>query len=562
MNNANADWEKFPHSVLLGALLIFGYFFLMFGNGAVSLTHPDEVFYIQSAKEMLKHQSWFTPIIFDAVQFEKPFLAFVLFMASIKMFGLNPGAARFFPALFAVIGLPAAYAIAWLLFGKKRLAFLSGIVLGSSFIYMALARAVLTDMIFSVFVLLAILSFTWAYFRPRFRDFGIYGAYFFAGMAVLTKGLLGICFPGAVALLFLIYRQDFAFFRRGSIFSGALLFLAIAVPWHVAMWRQHGDFFLYEYFGNVHIRRLMEAEHPKINTWYFYPGLMFAGVMPWSLFWLPAIGSAVRTFKQKTKACDGLAFLFLWMFGILAFVQPAASKLASYVFPAFPAIAILIAFTLDQALDAAEGRGEFVIKGIGFVMATIVSAIAIAGIFAGKHYIVFLGTMHPVYKAVFAALLVAIIIFQFGLRKQFLSMILSLSAISALLLCIFSIARPLIEPWVSCEEISNKFKAIDQTDSSVLTSKFYVRGIRYYTDRPMAVVDINGEGFWSPHEVPFLTTDAQVADFLRQRPVSYAIVKQSNVEDLERIARAQTFKFEKLDGLGGKYILRITRPDP
>ena len=70
-----SNWfESKSHGILLAILGILAYFLLMFGNGIVSLTHPDEVFYIQSAKEMLAHNSWLTPMIFGDVQFEKPFL--------------------------------------------------------------------------------------------------------------------------------------------------------------------------------------------------------------------------------------------------------------------------------------------------------------------------------------------------------------------------------------------------------------------------------------------------------------------------------------------------------
>jgi len=48
------NWfDQKDHVVLIGILAVLSYFILMFGNGLVSLTHPDEVFYIQSAKEML-----------------------------------------------------------------------------------------------------------------------------------------------------------------------------------------------------------------------------------------------------------------------------------------------------------------------------------------------------------------------------------------------------------------------------------------------------------------------------------------------------------------------------
>jgi len=93
----------------------------------------------------------------------------------------------------------------------------------------------------------------------------------------------------------------------------------------------------------------------------------------------------------------------------------------------------------------------------------------------------------------------------------------------------------------------------------VLASKFYVRGIRYYTDRPMAVIDINGKGFWSPHPIPFLNTDQKLVEFLNQRPVTWAILKEGNVQDLHRILKNRKFKINELEGIGGKFILKIEK---
>src|SRR3989338_6943220 len=162
-------FEMLSHKKLVGILMAAAYV-LMMGNGFVSLTHPDEVFYVQSAKEMVQHNSWLTPLIFDAPQFEKPIFFFWLLALNIKLFGITPFVARFWPAFFAILGVAVTYWVAWMLFERKRLAFLSGLVLASSFIYLALARAVLTDMVFSVLVTATISLLYAAYKYPASAD--------------------------------------------------------------------------------------------------------------------------------------------------------------------------------------------------------------------------------------------------------------------------------------------------------------------------------------------------------------------------------------------------------
>ena len=77
-------------------LLALAYFCFMFGNGLISLTIPDEVFYAQTAKEMLQQHTWMTPYLFDQPQFEKPIFLYWLLKLGFIIFGINSFAARFF----------------------------------------------------------------------------------------------------------------------------------------------------------------------------------------------------------------------------------------------------------------------------------------------------------------------------------------------------------------------------------------------------------------------------------------------------------------------------------
>ncbi|MBI5415373.1 MAG: glycosyltransferase family 39 protein [Candidatus Omnitrophica bacterium] len=553
---ADHYFEKTSHWKLLGILAALSYIFLMLGNGLVSLTHPDEVFYVQTAKEMVAHNSWWTPIIFDWPHFEKPIFCFWLLALSVKFFGPVPFAARFWPALFGIIGVGVTYWTAWMLFGRKRLAFLAGLVLSSSFIYMALSRAVLTDMVFSVWVALAIALFYWGYTGQRRRDIAVILCAAVCGIAVLTKGALGLFFPAAVILIFLIYKRDVGFLVRPSVVIGGCLFLAIAVPWHWLMYTWYGNQFLHEYVYNVHIRRVLEAEHARLDNWYFYLGLMVAGIFPWSFFWPPAGYLVWKQFREKTAQRGPLFFLLAWIVGVYMLVQPAHSKLASYIFPVFPAIAIILAFYLDNALESGRRR---VLAVCGYLFAGLLAVIAFGAIVAGHIYKSFIPDPAVVY--VFAALLfvLAVVVVILNRRRDYVRMIFAHAGLTTVLLVMIFLARPAMEPWVSCKGISDTFQTIDRSDSTVLTSKFYVRGIRFYTDRKVAVIDINGEGFFSPHPVPFFNTDQKVLDFLATQPVTYAIVKEGNVRDLKRIIAGQPYRLRELQGTGGKYILRIEK---
>ncbi len=550
-------FEKIGHGKLVLILVIWAYGMLMFGNNIVSLTHPDEVFYTQTAKEMVAHNSWLTPMIFDVPQFEKPIFFYFLSAVLIKIFGITPFVARFWPAFFGILGVANVYWISWMLFRNKRQSFLSGLILSSCFIHVALSRAVLTDMTFTTLIAISLGFFCLAHFYPKHRSKGIIGWFTFSALAVLTKGLLGFSFTVTPAILFLFYKKDFSILRHPSRWIAFIIFALIAVPWHVLMYQQYGQGFIEEYWNNVHVRRIFESEHPKIDTWYFYFEVMLGGLLPWSFFLFPAIKTIFKNIKEKVEGYDRVWFLIFWVVTIYMYTQPAHCKLASYILPLFPAMAMILGYYIESALSRAEAQQEP--KGLKictYIMSVFLIGGIIGGFIAARKHSMIVVSMAPVYITMSIVFLTAVGLFVFNKKKKYFSMVLSYPGVTIGLFTMLFLARPSIEPWVSCKDISEVFKKIDQSDTTVLASKFYVRGIRFYTDRKMAVIDINGKGFWSPHPIPFLNTDQKVIDFLDSQPYTYAVVKEGNVEDLERITKGK-YHVQYFDKIGGKHILRI-----
>jgi len=554
------DWfEKAGHGKLVLILIVLAYFMLMFGNNIVSLTHPDEVFYAQTAKEMVARNSWLTPMIFDAVQFEKPILFYFLSAVLIKIFGISPFIARFWPAFFGIVGVGVVYWISWMLFRNKRQSFLSGLILSTCFIYVALSRAVLTDMTFSILIAISLGFFCLAYLYPDCRSKGLIGWMGFAGLAVLTKGLLGLSFTLTPVILFLIYKKDFSVLKHPSRWIAFFIFALIAVPWHVLMYQQQGQWFIDEYWHNVHVRRIFESEHPRIDTWYFYFEVMLGGTMPWSFFLFPAIKTIFKNIKEKAAGYDKVWFLIFWIITVYLYTQVAHCKLASYIFPMFPAIAMILGYYIENVLQQSERQEDP--KGLkicGYIMLVFMIVVIMGGYIAAQKYSHIVINMVPIYVTMAIAFLTGLLIFIFNQKKKYFHMVISYTGVTIGLFTMLFLARPYIEPWVSCKGISEVFKKIDTSDTTVLASKFYVRGVRFYTDRKMAVIDINGKGFWSPHKIPFLNSDQKVLDFLDSQPFTFAVVKEGNVEDLERIAKGR-YRIEEFDGIGGKYILRLEK---
>jgi len=115
-------------------------------------------------------------------------------------------------------------------------------------------------------------------------------------LAVLTKGLVALVFFFATAAIYLALTGELRHWRRLKPCSGALLFLAIAAPWHILAGLRNtggmnGHGFFWFYFINEHVLRFLGRRIPmdynKLPS-YLYWSLHLIWLFPMSLF-LPVL---------------------------------------------------------------------------------------------------------------------------------------------------------------------------------------------------------------------------------------------------------------------------------
>ncbi len=546
--------NKTAKQVLL--LVMLSYFCFMFGNSLVSLTIPDEVFYAQTAKEMLKNHSWMTPYIFGQPQFEKPVLLYWLLKTAFLIFGLTSFAARFFPALFGMIGVLATYFIGLWGFKNQKKAFISAGVLMTSGLYVGLARTVFTDLVFSVFILLSLLSFYWGYsFRSR-KAPGILLFFVFAGLAVLTKGPLGLAIPLLTAIAFLLIKKDIKFLLGRYLFWGLLIFSFISLPWYILMFKLYGNAFIHEFFYNDHIRRIIQAEHIGNDTWYFYPMSMIGCIFPWSFFLAAALFSLPRYLKQKDNSFH--VFLACLIAVVFVIFQSAHSKLVSYIFPLFPALALFCGgFIADALAREKESRRVYLALSLSLLVVFLVPLALIVVSTWFKHYLSpYVSSQGTINFFVFVFLLFGLVILCLMLKRKLLKSIYCLGLFVPIMIYFIPLVGQGIEPYLSSRESCEYLLKNYKVDNAILSSKFFVRGVKYYTNKEVAVIDMPGTQFFSPHPIPFLNTQEKVRDFLRRQKITYAILKKNSVEDIDQLVLDE-FKYTVLKVIGNEYIVKI-----
>ena len=111
----------------------------------------------------------------------------------------------------------------------------------------------------------------------------LYGFHAACAAAILLKGLVGVVLPGGAIVLWTLVTGRWRTLRRVFSPGPLLLFLALAVPWHVAMALRHPDFLQF-YFVHEHFQRFATTEHRRTGPAAYFVPVLLAGFLPWTAF--------------------------------------------------------------------------------------------------------------------------------------------------------------------------------------------------------------------------------------------------------------------------------------
>ena len=323
-----------------GCLFLLSACLYLTGNSLLAITDTAESNYALTAREMVLSGDWLSPQIYGRYWYDKPIFYYWELAASFAAFGFNEFAARLPSAIIGCLNVLFTYWFARRIY-DERTAWGAAILLGTSFEFWLLSKAVITDAALFLFMSASLAAFYLGYKEDR-RYY--YLCYVFAGLAVLTKGPIGIALPGFSCVLFLLWKKDLSEMKRVHLMSGLLLFLLIGGSWYFYMYDRHGNDFIINFFGVHNFLRATVAEHARQDVWWFYIAMFFAGFAPWSFAvpWSLWKRCRARTFSLASMS-DADRFLLVWAFSVILVFQIIATKYTTYTFPSLFAFSILFA---------------------------------------------------------------------------------------------------------------------------------------------------------------------------------------------------------------------------
>jgi len=358
------------------------YFLYFFGLGRTPLLDPDEPVYGQIAREMVQTGNWLTPHLAGRPWFDKPPLFYWAEAASMALLGPTELAARLPSAVAAVL-----LALLVLLLGRRlygaAAGWASAAILATSLQTIILGRAAVTDMLFALTLMGALAAFS-RWYEAGGRSPGWAAACGAAlGLAVLCKGPVAIVLLGAAAFSFLAWERKLAYLLRTDTLLVLLCCLVVAGPWYGAMLTLNRHAFISQFIDANNLRRFSHSEHETGSSPFYFIPVLLGFLFPWCVFLLPAMVTGRRVWAGRLLLC--------WVGVVFLFFSASSTKLVTYIYPLYPAAALLIGACLaglrmpdekerDQQTtplksDSEHRRGRFLLPAAG---ATAALGLAIA----------------------------------------------------------------------------------------------------------------------------------------------------------------------------------------
>jgi hypothetical protein len=549
----------------------------------------------QIARNMLTSGDWVTARLDGVVYLEKAPLVYWAIAVSYMIFGVHDWAARIPIALSAVALCWLTMAFGAWAFGK-RAAFYAGLCMATCIGLFLFTRVLIPDVMLTFTVALAM----WAFLRaldeeelhPRFWAFVLAVN---LGLGLLLKSLIGVLFPLAAGAIYLgITRQLFsaATWRRLRPFSGLLIVVLIAAPWHILATLRNPPYFVFtlhsgpgEYHGflwfffiNEQLLRFLNLRYPRdyntVPRLYFWL-LHLVWLFPWSVY-LPAVAKLSFKPKPNDRAARTRLLALCWAGFVLIFFTFSTTQ-EYYSMPCYPALALLLG-------SAMAVQGDWIRRGtrVLSVIAACIGLVTLTLFLLTRHipapgdisqalshhpgaYTLSLGHMQDLTLGSFAylrtPLLVAAIAFCMGAvatwkwtgQPAFLA--------GALMMILFfhaaRLAMAVFDPYLSSRPLAEAI--LKSPEGTLIVDHHYYTfsSVFFYTGRTALLR--NGRfnnleyGAYAPGVPDVFIDDSQFTDLWLKPERSYIVASQNVVPRLESLVGAEHLNL--VAASGGKFVL-------
>ncbi|MBS0307910.1 MAG: glycosyltransferase family 39 protein [Proteobacteria bacterium] len=533
--------------------------------GSSAILDNNEGLYAEIPREMLAAhdwRAWIIPHLNGLPYMEKPPLLYWLTALSFAVFGVSEWSARLVPALSSLA------CVALLLWFGRTLARpqagrLAAIVFVSGIGVTAMSRVLMFDMLLTA-LLTAALMHAYLYFLHQ-RAAHLRWSYACLALALLAKGLVALILFGLVLVSWriLVSRSPAAIWRDviQCLEPWALLvFLVIAVPWHVAA-SMVEPIFAWFYFINEHVLRFLGQREPHdyySGPWWYYLPRMLLYLFPWSLLLLGMLARKRQTLEPELPHLR--SFLWLaWLMPLL-FFSISSAKANYYLVAVMPFAALHLAL-------AVEDRNGLTIAG-RVLPGLLVALLALAAIGAAAKMAVHEGlrilgmaqtpfVIGMLVGIAVLGLLSAVVAWRLPRIGVLAYLTLPLWITGALLAVLLA-----LEPWISTKQTATYLQTKLPEREVYLYREFEKQSsLPFYLKQPVGVIDsVSNDLYWGNklRRNEIMVSAATIAKRAETKPLA-VVVLDATRKDFEADPHFARFKSEKRIGDSWIFINQTSR---
>ena len=529
-------WASKAQIIGVLALFVVVYVGSLFSPG---LQDDADSNHAEAAREMLVTHDFVTLKINGNRYLEKAPLMYWMVSACYFLFGTNEFSAHLPVALSMLLLMLLAMRWGRRAFGNRASIYAGLFITTAAGCYL-FTRILIPESILSFFI-----AASFYFFATALEDgdaWRWYAGYAGMALAVLTKGLLAIVVVGLALLLYVAISGEWRRWREFRLFTGTLLFLLVAAPWHILAGIRNPHFFWF-YFVNEHFMRFLGKRIPKDynkQTNSLYWTLHLVWLFPWNLYLPVALRRPISLWMARRKL--GAAkpprpplnfrsrtelLCLVWAGVTLVFFSVSTNQ-EYYTFPAYFPILLLIAAKLADEEEMDSRRWLAWSAGALALICIAISAVLAAGLWNSRSIpfvpdigtvlakpnleaeTLSLGHMLDLTGESFAALrlpaiLAAIVLligpaFAFWLRRRGAQ--LAATWATAITMGVFLIAAHIalirFDPFLGSEIMARKIApALKPTDRVMIYGdQSFGSSLLFYLRRPIELVDGNTTSMW------------------------------------------------------------------
>jgi len=359
------------------------------GLAAIPPTDRDEARFMQATKQMLESGDWVHIRFQDEPRNKKPIGIYWLQALSMRASGADLTAAwpyRVPSALAAWLAVLATCFAGRRLFNPAA-GLTVGAVLATSLVVVAEAHIAKTDAALLAATTIALVTLGLFYVNARETRTPFLHAlplWLALGAGILIKGPVILLVAGVTVVALCIADRNASWLKSAHVMTGVPVMLIVVLPWIIAVSGGAGNGggnFLADAIRGDMLPKLIGGQESHGAPPGTHLLATLATAWPWSVL-VPFV--LVAAWKQR--AVPAVRFCLAWLIPAWIVFEIVPTKLPHYTMPMFPALALLIAWSLSTVADFPRWVGHKAGLAYRIVWACVAIALAVGISLASRLY--------------------------------------------------------------------------------------------------------------------------------------------------------------------------------